>query len=262
MVSGPTSIGSLPVVNYKPDPGEPAVRLSAKQPQTAILVHSQEQRNETRLRNRALAEGEDILYSNKTFNLNVGQVSPVFSSGLTTVVTRPDANGFLPDFAPAITPSQQKAQEEEQTPAEELQAQEEEAENPLTPGMDSLAAAQEPSEEDLQEEDQQLENEDSRLERNLTQAVLEQNRALVNGNPVQFEAARREENQSVREMDEVEKDQRENEIDKLQAQLREFQQDTEDVLNQNAQAAMGILDVMFGLNRDSNPFSTPGRAAA
>ncbi len=241
MVSGPTAISGSPMVHFRPDPGEPAVRLAAPPQQTALLVASQEQRNETRLRSRSIAQGEDVLYSNRTFTLGLGSGSPVYNGGLTTVVTRPDNNGFLPDQT--LRPVA-----EEESAAEETQSDEEDESSLAAQSL--TEETNEKSEEEIEQEEQELENEDSRLNQNLTRAFMEQNRAIENGDIVQFEEARREQLQLTRELEENEKEQRELELEKLEAKMEEFQQITGEALEDNASSAMGILDVMFGFAPD------------
>ncbi|RJP34170.1 MAG: hypothetical protein C4527_02670 [Candidatus Omnitrophota bacterium] len=241
MVSGPTSVNSSPVIRFRPDPGEPAVRLAAPPEQTALLVASQEQRNETRLRSRAIARGEDVIFSKRTFTLGIDSSSPVYNGGLTTVVSRPDANGFLPDqvLQPII-------KEQGVAPGE---TEKEDDESPLdTESL--LAQADQPTEEEIEQEKQELENEDSRLNQNLTRAILEQNRALENDDAVQFEQARRKQSQVAREMEENERDLREVELEELKTKMEEFQQSADDALQDNIGIAAGILDVMFGWSRE------------
>jgi predicted ATP-dependent endonuclease of OLD family len=248
MVSGPSPIGSIPILNYTPDPGEPAARLSAPQTQTSSLVTSQELRNETRLRRQAVNNGEDIIYSNKSFDLTLGKMSPVYNAGLTTVVTRPDGNGFLPDIQAVISPVQQEEDKQPQALQDTENADNPEEDNPLgTPGMDALQKELLPSEEELDEEKQELANEDERLQRNLTQAAVEKDQALKTGDLFQFQSARREESLLERAQQQIDKQERQVEITKQEARLRDFQETSTHILSQNMEAAAGLLDVMFGL---------------
>lgn len=256
MVSGPSSnfsaaFNSTPTINFRPDPGEPAVRLSAREQETAGLVTLQEQRNETRLRSRAIARGDDFIYSNRTFDLQVGQSSPVFSGGLTTVLTRSDPNGSAPDnrFIPTQDNSSLAIQSHDEA-SETDSEQSTEEENPLEP--QSLEEANEQTEEELDAELQNLETEDSRLERNLNQARLEQELALETGNGPQIEAAAREEQQLEREQEEIEQEQRELELEKLAKQLEETLMQANQAITDNLAAAIGTLDVLFGLGNQTN----------
>ncbi len=246
MVQGPSAIGSHPSIQFRPDPGEPAVRLSAKPQDTAALVTAQEQRNETRLRNRALAHGEDILYSNRTFTTSLGNSSPVYNGGLTTVVTRKDSNGFLPDTQVELNPSSRS-----------VQAQENEENNEKTPSAEinepqKNQESKTSSEEELEQTEQKLENEDARLERNLTRARMEQMQAQQNENPAQMEQAQRKAKEIEQEKEEIQKEKREVEQEKMQAKLEEFLQQTSSFLEDNSKIASGMLDAMFGLKRPSN----------
>ena len=60
-----------PVLHYRLDPGEPGIRTSAPASQSALLVHAQEQRNETRLVRNAINRGEVVVDSSKTFTPGV-----------------------------------------------------------------------------------------------------------------------------------------------------------------------------------------------
>lgn len=256
MVSGPSAIGPPPVIRFRPDPGEPAARVAAPETQTAALVTAQEQRNETRLRNQALARGEDILFSNRTFNLALGNISPVYSGGLTTVVTRPDANGFAPDNAIAVP-----GQGERTTEAEESQGGSP-VEDEARAVPENPEDATEPTEEELEREDQTLSNEESRIERNLTRAQLEQDRALEQADGVQFAQAQREETQLEREQEEVAQEQRDIELERLQRQLNNILETADDAIQGSLNAASGVLDVLFGLGREETPAPAPAAAGA
>jgi hypothetical protein len=252
MVIGPVGMQSMPVMHFKPDPGEPAVRLAATEAQSAGLVSTQEQRNETRLRMRAMAQGEDVLFTNRTFTLGVGDVSPTINGGLTTVVTRTDSNGFLPNSV-----------YQPQAPSnDEMQAADESEEtqvgfDPLADSSTDLQNAAQPSEDELEEQEQDLESEDQRLERNITMARMEMDRAIQSGNPTQIEETRREEAKLEREMDDNEKEKRSVELERLQQKMDDFQQDADQVLEQNLAAATGILDLFSGANTQAAPRGIP-----
>jgi len=243
MVNGPTAVGSSPQIHYRPDPGEPAVRLSAPPQQTAGLVTAQEQRNETRLRSRAIISGQDILYSKRTFTLSYGDGSPVYNAGLTTVVTRPDANGFLPDnpLKPADAQGNgANGQEDDEN---------QNAANGAQPAANPQQALQ-PTEDELNQTKQDLENDDARLARNLARAQLEQGQALQNGNSVQFEQAQRKQQDIERHLDENEKDKRKVDLEKMSVKM----QDALDSANSSdgkGSAASGMLDALFGLKNNS-----------
>lgn len=89
-----------PTIRFRPDPGEPAVRLSAPANQTAQLVTGQEQRNETRLRSRALVKGDEVIFSRRSFTPGVEGGDMAVTSGLTTVSFREGANRPDAEFAP------------------------------------------------------------------------------------------------------------------------------------------------------------------
>jgi len=253
MVIGPVGMQNMPVMYFKPDLGEPAARLAATEAQSAGLVSTQEQRNETRLRMRAMAQGEDVLFTNRTFTLGVGDVSPTINGGLTTVVTRTDSNGFLPNSV-----------YQPQAPSkDEMQAADESEETQV--GFDPLAdssttqlqnAAQQ-TDEELEEQEQDLESEDQRLERNITMARMEMERAIQSGNPAQIEETRREEAKLEREIENNEKEKREVELERLQQNLDDFQQDSDQILEQNLAAATGVLNLLSGANTQAAPMGIP-----
>lgn len=256
MVSGPTALSSTYTppdqVRFRPDPGEPAVNLSAKEHNTAVLVHAQEQRNETRLRAQALARGEDILYSNRTFTLGLGSLSPVFNSGLATVVSRVSDSNI-----PAITPNQ--AAEDEQ--ANEAAEEGDDTQEPALSLRNPLVTDDEES-QDIEREKQELDNEQARLERNLDIARLKQQQALQQGNPAQFEQARREEAELEREREEVDRDKREAELKEMELMLQEALEMSGGAIQQNANAAIGLLDALFGLDPEDDGQSTSDQSPA
>ncbi len=245
MSSGLTSISNTPVMHYRPDPGEPAVRLSAKEQQTAGLVTLQEQRNETRLRSRAMVRGEDVIYSNRTFSLGVGSVSPTYNGGLTTVVTRTDGNGFLPN-----TVVQQSASDEKSAdPTEEAENKENTdamASDPLT----ELQSAVQPTPEELDEKKQDIESENKQIERNLLKAQLEMDRAYQNGNPLQAQQADRKQTDLERQKEENEKEKR----DIVQKQAQQKGEETGSGIGQigkeNLTNASSLLEILFGKEQD------------
>lgn len=265
MVSGPGGVSSLQYqpqqqINFRPDPGEPAVRLSAPPQQTAGLVSSQEQRNETRLLLRALTEGDDVLYSKRTFTLGLGGNSPVFSAGLTTLVSRDDPNGFAPDQTIGAVASQAELRGSLEADTE---SEEEEEANPLSSEEETspLFGAAEEDEDELESEETEIENEDQRVERNLSIAQLEQQQAVRNGDPVQAEQAERDLKRLEREAEEVDKEKKDNEQKQLELRLQELQGTANDAIEDTLEAALGVVGVLFGLGEDRNQEDTPATNA-
>lgn len=262
MVSGPGGVSSLQYqpqqqINFRPDPGEPAVRLSAPPQQTAGLVSSQEQRNETRLLLRALTEGDDVLYSKRTFTLGVGNNSPVFNAGLTTLVSRDDPNGFAPDQTISAVASQSELRDSLEAEAES--GEEEDETTPLSTEEDTspLLGAVEEDEDELESEETEIENEDQRVERNLSIAQIEQQQAVRNGDPVQAEQAERDLKRLEREAEEVDKEKKENEQKQLELRLQELQGTASDAIEDTLESALGIVGVLFGLGEDNNQDENP-----
>ncbi len=239
MVSGPSAISGNSLIQFRPDPGEPAARLKAPETQTALLVTAQEQRNETRLRAQAVARGDDIVFSNRSFTLGVGNLSPIFNGGLTTVTTRSDPNGFRPDIQPTASSNETEPTEDEPV-EQEARAVPEDPEE-----------ATQPSEEELQREELTLDNEESRLERNLTRAQVEQEEAIQSADPVQFQQAEREQAQLERDQQELDREKSQNELEQLEQRLENFLDDAGDAIQGSADAAAGVLDVLFGLSNQN-----------
>ena len=263
MVDGPGGINSLAYqpqqqIKFRPDPGEPAVRLSAPPSQTAGLVSLQEQRNEVRLRQRAILEGDDILFSKKTFTLGLGPNSPVFNAGLTTVVSREDPNGIAPDTQFAPISSQEDLRESEEAEAQEEEDEETSALSEEEEEPSPLSAAEE-DEDELEDEETELETEDQRLSRNLSLAQLEQQQALRSGNSSQVEEAERDIKKLEREIEETEKEQKENEQKQLEIRLEELQGASNDAIEETLEAAVGVIGVLFGIESEegAEPASSP-----
>lgn len=242
MVSGLSPLSSVPVMNYKPDPGEPAVRLSAPQNQSALLVTAQEQRNETRLRHQAMMHGEDILYSKKTFDIGVGQSSPVYNAGLTTVVTKLDKNGFLPDSNPVQTAqTAQTAKQQESNKNERNQ----EFQNPFQ----SLQQINQPTKEQLEQQEQDIQSEDKRLSRTMFRTQLEKEQAFSQGNLIQYQTAKRKEDQLNQKMEDLDKLEQKNERNKMETKQHEIRTAPSETSPPQQQPALGPVDILFGLTR-------------
>jgi len=257
MVSGPSAVGSTPTINFRPDPGEPAVRLSAREPQTATLVAGQELRNETRLRQRALVRGDDVLFTNRTFTLSVGQTSPVFQAGLTSVVTRTDPNEFVPNQQPSPADTNPSFESPSTTQEKQTkQSNNSEEQNSFKPQGLLDGEANEKTSEELEQEERELENEDTRLERNLTQARLQQEQALELGNFAQLQQAERKEQELKREQEELDEELQQVELERLENQLEDTLETANQAIEDTISAALAPLDVLFGLmstlNDESN----------
>lgn len=249
MVSAPGGVGNVfaaqrqEQIRFRPDPGEPAVRLAAPPQQTALLVSAQEQRNETRLRSRAILEGNDVVFSNRTFTLGLGPNSPVYNAGLTTVKFREDPNGVLPDRTFVL----ESNRDEEPSGPLDIGEAEEEGDEGETGGLETLGEAREEDEEELRREELDLRNEDRRLERNLEIAMREREQALRSGDTLRAREEDRRAAQLEREQRELEEERRENELKRFEARLEETNQAAAEAILDNLGAAAGILGVLFGL---------------
>lgn len=269
MVSGPGGVSGFDSlafqpqqqIKFRPDPGEPAVRLSAPPSQTAGLVSAQEQRNETRLRTQALLQGNDVIFSKRTFTLGLGPNSPVFNAGLTTIQFREDENGFAPDTL--VSPVDNDDENQENTLAFPESEEDEEEETGLLADTEEDVSPLEDlaveDEEELESEETELDNEDQRLNRNLNLAQLEQDLALRSGDPTQVEETEREINRIEREIEETEQEKKENEQKQLEIRLEELQSTTNQAIEETLEAALGVIGVLFGIDsgedqqEDGNP---------
>lgn len=242
MVSGPTSIHSAPIMHFRPDPGEPAARLASPESQSAGLVTLQEQRNETRLRMRAMSQGEDIVYSNRTFSLGIGGSSPTVNGGLTTVVTKPDGNGYLPDSVFKLqAPQNQEPRETEPTTfqQEENQSSQSSAHN--------IQSAVQSTPEELEQKKQDIDSENRQLERNLLRAQLEKDRAYQNNNAVQAQQADRKQTNLVQKIVKNEEEIRAVEQEKIQQEKQDSQSNNiGQILSDRVAAATSVLGGMIG----------------
>lgn len=238
MVSGPTSIQRTPVMHFRPDPGEPAARLSAPESQSAGLVTLQEQRNETRLRLRAMSQGEDIVFSKRTFSLGLGSSSPTINGGLTTVLTKSDRNGYLPDtvYRP------QAPQQNLPNSSEETDEATPDSEN----ASEDIQSATQPSKEELDQQKSDVESENRQLERNLLRAQMEKDRAYQNGNAVQAQQADRKQTDLEQKMENNDEEKRKVEQELVRQESQPYRPNTGPIRSENVSAATSILGALFG----------------
>ncbi len=240
---------SIPdTIRFQPDPGEPAVSVTATPRNTAYLVTAQEQRNETRLRNQALARGEDVLYSYRTFTFGYSNNSPIYSGGLTTVVSRSGKDNSL--LHPEIQPAAQQQDNQSVGVASE---EEEENTHPESIALQDTNK----DEQDLQENRQDLRVQRARVTNQKERAENEANRAARQGDPVEYRQTQSEIRELDRRESEIRREERKVELQRFEKQLEETQQSLLHGIKENAGIAGRILGVRYGESQDSQ--SSPGR---
>ncbi len=182
-----------PTIHFRPDPGEPAVRLSAPANQTAQLVTGQEQRNETRLRSRALVKGDEVIFSRRSFTPGVEGGDLAVTSGLTTVSFREGANRPDVDFAPPEESPQRPIapppEEGRGAVNNEADAGEEGAASPLRETREDPLA---PSSAQIARKEDDVEREKARVEIGVERAEQREAEAVRDGSVLEARQARAE----------------------------------------------------------------------
>jgi hypothetical protein len=228
----PISASSAPpqMIRFKPDPGEPAVDVTASPRQSAYLVTAQEQRNETRLRNRAILRGEQVLYSRRAFNQTYENGSVVYTGGLTTVVSRDRQASPLRE---AQASAQAPASKDEETKTGRAQ---EKAQEPSLAEQFAAQAAGE-SEQDLAANTRELSIRKGDLENRKERAEARAARAADEGDTLQMQAAQREVNELERRGETIDREKRKVELQRLEERHKEAREAIGDVLAKNPGAA-------------------------
>lgn len=234
------------VIRFKPDPGEPAVDVTASPRQTAYLVTAQEQRNETRLRNRVISRGEDILYSYRTFDQTYQDGSVVYTGGLTTVVSREHQASPLRG---SWTEPQEPGQENNEIGA---RRDDEESEKP-SPAEQTAMQATEESERDLEEDKRELGIQRGRVENRKEHAEAQLEQAAEDRNALQVQVAERKVSELERREDAIEREERKVELERLQERLER----TQDVIGSAVMKNLGTASKILGVPHGREPDSTP-----
>ncbi len=237
---------SSPVINFRPDPGEPAVRLAAPANQSALLVTAQEQRNETRLRSRAVVAGDQIIFSNRTFTPSVVGGDNAITAGLTTMVSRPGAN----------QPETGLEQQPEGPPnpidqaAEDLQKTEEEGQDSGQGQTSPLEEAQNtplnPDEDEIDADQQDVERERDTVENDLQEAERQESEAAQDGSALEVRQAQAEQARLELEDRELKREENQLEVEKQRQRQENLNQDLTSAIEGNLAAAMGPLAALFG----------------
>lgn len=252
-----TSQNGSSTVNFRPDPGEPAVRLSAPANQTALLVTAQELRNETRLRSRAIAQGDEILFTNRTFTQGGAGGDAAVVGGLTSLVFREGGNQpqVGPDGQDQISISEQArdalqgAQNEGADSTGELGAEEEtdgQLASPLEEAREEGRPGQPRDDSEIQEDQEETDQRQDRVETDIQEAEEREEDALTNGSVLEAQQARAEQAQLQLEEREVERDKNQLELERLENRLQEANQNLTSTLEDNVRAAAGPLAALFG----------------
>ncbi len=236
------------VVRFQPDPGEPAVSVTATPRNTAYLVTAQEQRNETRLRGQALARGEDILYSNRTFTYGYADGSPIYSGGLTTVVSREGQGN------PLAKPNAESLRDQRDEQGVEVDSEE----GQETGSLESLNAQEQTDEADLEEDRQDLRIQRERVTNRKEEAENEADRAARDADPLDLRTAERRISELDRREREIRREERKVELEQFEKRLEETQKTMLNAIEDNVGVAAGVLGVLYGEQQDSEP-SSAGR---
>jgi len=196
------------VIRFKPDPGEPAVDVTASPRQTAYLVTAQEQRNETRLRNRAILRGEEIIYSRRTFTQTYQDGAVVFTGGLTTVVSRPRQTNPVHRLS-----AQPQDPGPEGAGMGSLQRGETAEEG--SPVRQAAIQATEKTQQDLAQVERELSTEQGRVENRKERAEAQLHQAAVDGDVLQMQSAARKLNELERREDAIQREERKVELEQI-----------------------------------------------
>lgn len=255
--------GGSPDINFRPDPGEPAVRLSAPANQTALLVSAQELRNETRLRSRALANGDEVLFSNRTFTPGVEGGDSAIVAGLTSVTFREGANRPDIGLQDQVTISDEARDALVGNPLE-TEGAGEDAENqtasPIEQAREEAEEDADPTapreEKDIAEDEDIVEREREGVQNDREEAEREEEDGQREGSPVAVQQARAEQARLDLEERELDRQERRLDVEKLASRLRELNEGIGTALTGNADAAAGPLAALYN---GGNPATGPQR---
>lgn len=247
MVDPIASAGSMPpIIRFKPDPGEPAVDVTASPRQTAYLVTAQEQRNETRLRNRAILRGEEVLYSHRAFSQTYQDGAVVYTGGLTTVVSRQRQANPIREWAGRL----QEAAAQQNTPPDEPPGEQET--DRLDDRQASIASTKE-TEQDLAQKERELNLQHDQVElwKERTKADLKE--AAEEGDAARMRSAERKVDELERREHAIEREERKVELERFRQRLEDAQQTISKALLDNAGQPAKII----GLLHDGRPTEQP-----
>jgi len=233
-----------PTIRFTPDPGEPAVDVTATPRQTAFLVTAQEQRNETRLRTRALLRGEDVLYSHRTFTQGNRNGYPVYNAGLTTVVSRDrPANPIIEaereqDRDNRVAPERNTEKAEETSPQDKMRA-----------------TAQGPNTQDIERDKRTLDIQQDRVENKKEQTERQLEQAMSEGDLIETLAAKRKVSELERKEERIDREKRKVELDRLRKNFESAQQTAGNAVSGNLGTVATLLGASYGGGQGSIPSS-------
>lgn len=247
---GATSYNNSQVIRFQPDPGEPAVRLAAPANQSALLVTSQEQRNETRLRSQAVISGDQILFSNRTFTPSVVGGDQAITAGLTTIVTREGANQPNPEAAMAAQNDRSLTDR-----ARDVLEGNSEEEDQRTPAQDALVKTADANQQNAIDRDaDEVDRELDQVESDREEAESKESEAAAYGSPLEVQQSRAEQARLELEESQLEREKRQLDLERFGQRVQEANEDFASVLEGSLAAATGPLAALFGA-------SDPGQQA-
>ena len=229
-------------IRYRPDPGEPAVDVTASPRQSAYLVTAQEQRNETRLRNRAILRGEEVLYSHRTFTQGYQNGKAVYNGGLTTVVSRKRQTNPLIEAA---------AQNRENNKVQATPDAQETAQPSSI--KDLLTEATEKDDQDIERDRQELNVQQGHIENRKERAAVDLKQAAEDGDLIQAQFAKQKMNELDRRENAIEREDNKMALEQFQSRLKDAQKLMQDAIQENAGAASKVLGVLYGGQQQTAP---------
>jgi hypothetical protein len=235
-----------PVIRFKPDPGEPAVDVTASPRQTAYLVTAQEQRNETRLRNRAVLQGDEILYSRRTFHQTYQNGAVVYTGGLTTVVTRERRGNPLHEAT-----VQRQGSGRQDTGVGAVQGEEESQHS--SPMRQIATDATKQTEQELAQYKRELSIQRVRVDNRRERAEAQLEQAVQDGDILQTQWAQREVDGLERREDAIKREEVKVEQERLQQRLEEAQSEVNTALPKDLGPAARSPGGLYGEERDPDP---------
>lgn len=249
---GAASYSDSQIIRYRPDPGEPAVRLAAPANQSALLVTTQEQRNETRLRAQAVVSGDQILFSNRTFTPGLVGGDQAITAGLTTIVTREGANLPNPETAYAV----QGGRSLTDKARDELEGQgDKEEQDETTPAENALAQTTDAGRQnEIEQDSDDIERELDDVESDRVEAEAKESEAAATGSLLEVQQSRAKQARLDLEEDRLEREKRQLELERFSRRIAEADEDLASVLDGSLAAAVSPLAALFGA-------SDPGQQA-
>ncbi len=236
-MSSVTPVLNNPTLYYRPDPGEPAFRTSARASESAFVVMSQERRNLNRMKWEAFEQEREVVYANISYAWGWAGSFLAVRAGRSEVISRAAESRNAMEML--LTSAEDAAEADEigkagEDPEEEPGAVEEAGENAREPmGTEETAA-----------EIERLQDEAAALERELRELEAEVEAAE---SPEESEAAQREAAQVEAELAEVKRKLAEKEAEERQQQLERQLEALQDTVAQALQESLGVVAKLIGM---------------